>query len=205
MQLSGDGSSGNDANDDLEDQAEVSDLENPYAESYLPSIARVPTMRDMAASYIYSLTVAAVRKHAKALGSKQYNMSRAQLRGTLLSVAAKKVAAGEAAWDNIFGEDFVEYVTNPAQQTRSWNMAPSDAALEMFKPEHVGDRRRRAFRADAANADTIANVGPSLTFSEFARLVCILLQVHSVRTNLLDSGHDLTRGQSNRRVGRDEF
>jgi hypothetical protein len=186
MQLSGEGISGNDANDDSEDQAEVSDLDDPYAESYLPSIARFPTMRDMAASYVFPLTIAAVRKHAKAIGSKQYNMSRAQLRGTFLSVAAKMVAAGEAAWDNVFDEDFVKYVTNPAQQTKCWNMAPSDAALDV-KTGYIGDRRRRAHRADAANADTIATVCPSLTLSEFARLVCILRQVNSVRTNLLEN------------------
>jgi hypothetical protein len=74
-------------------------------------------------------------------------------------------------------------------------MAPSDTALEMFKPGLVGDRRRRAPRADAENAYTNATPGPSLTLSEFGRLVCILLE----------SGLDQTRAQSDRREGRDEF
>jgi hypothetical protein len=53
----------------------------------------MPTMRDMVGTYVYILTVAAMRKHAKTLAVKQAGMI-AQLRGLLLAVVAAKVKKG---------------------------------------------------------------------------------------------------------------
>jgi hypothetical protein len=67
------------------------DLDNPFKDTYLPAVAMMPTMRDMVGTYVYTLTVAAVRKHAKTLAVKQAGMNRAQLRGLLFAAVAAKV------------------------------------------------------------------------------------------------------------------
>jgi hypothetical protein len=84
-------------------------------------------------------------------------------------------------------------------------VAPSDEALDIFKPLRARDRRRRT----TANQDSVnvGNVqqGPSFSFSEFGRLVCVLLQVDTVRKDLIASGADLSRAQDDRREERDSL
>jgi hypothetical protein len=180
-----------------------SEHENPYAESYLPAIATYPTMRDMVASYVYSRSVSVVRKHAKSVGAKQNKMNRAQLRGHLFSAAAAKVKAGQAQWDTVLGDDFEKFVTDPVNQTRAWHLSPSDFALEVYRPAETGDRRRPA--AGQSSFDDIPTSGPSMNLSEFGQLVCVLLQNDDVRRDLIGSGLDLSRAQSDRHEGRDDF
>jgi hypothetical protein len=73
---------------------ECVDLGNPFKDTYLPVVAMMPTMRDMVGNYVYTLTVACVRKHAKTLAVKQAGMSCAQLRGFLFAVVAAKGEKG---------------------------------------------------------------------------------------------------------------
>jgi hypothetical protein len=80
--------SNGDSNDDVGDEM----AENPYADNYVAAIAQNPTMRDMVATYVYSLTVASVRKIAKQFAVKQSGATRSQLRGMLFAAAAAKVA-----------------------------------------------------------------------------------------------------------------
>jgi hypothetical protein len=178
--------------------------ENPYSEAFLSDITSSPNMRDMVASYIYSRSVSVVRKHARSIGAKQNKMNRAQLRGHVFAVAAAKVRAGGASWDNVLGPDFVQFVTDPRNQTMIWHESPTDAALEAYKPVEAADRRRGA-SARISSLDENESSEPPLNLSEFGRLVCVLLQLEFVRRDLMASGLDLSRAQSDRHEGRDEF
>jgi hypothetical protein len=49
------------------------------------------------------------------------------------------------------------------------------------------------------------SVEPGINISEFARLLCVLTQVPHVLAELLNSGMDITRAQSDRHEGRDDM
>jgi hypothetical protein len=66
----------------------------------------------------------------------------------------------------------------------------------------VVERTERQFDGDA---DPSSMQSPSFAVSEFGRLICILLQVTSVQQDLLQSGINLIRVQTDRREGRDSF
>jgi hypothetical protein len=57
----------------------------------------------MVATYVYSLTVASMRKAAKKSGVKQ-SITPAQMRGLLFSAAASRVKSSEA-WQQVLGEE----------------------------------------------------------------------------------------------------
>jgi hypothetical protein len=75
-----------------------------------------------------------VRKHAKTLAVKQAGMNRAQLRGLLFATVAAKVKRGDAEWSSILGDNCSAFLTNPENQTRAWNVAPSEEILHEFAP-----------------------------------------------------------------------
>jgi hypothetical protein len=72
--------------------------------------------------------------------------------------------------------------------------AQSDSVLEKYSPIPSRGRKRKNIRATA-----------SFTANEFARVVTILTTDQGVRRALLRSGLDLTRGELDRGVGRDDF
>jgi hypothetical protein len=81
----------------------------------------------MVATYVYSVTVAGVRKIAKQFAVKQSDATRSQLRGILFAAAVERVAnEAVAEWQNILGEECVAYITDPTNQVRAWNLSPSD-------------------------------------------------------------------------------
>jgi hypothetical protein len=164
----------------------------------------------MAATYVYSLTVASMRKAAMMLGVKQ-SLPRAQMRGLLFAAAAAKVHCGDGGWLDVLGDDCKSCITN---QTNPWRVAPTDAELAKWKQMEATDGRRRKARIidataveQSSNGDVEAGCTqePSFTLSEFGRLVCVLLQVDNVRQDLVRSGVDLARAQVDRREGRDDF
>jgi hypothetical protein len=186
---------------------------NPCASDFDPMLALSHTLRDTVSSYVYSLTVASIRKASKALGVKQY-LQRAKMRGLLFAAAAERVHSGEAEWIDVLGDDCIVYVTDPANQTNLWRVAPNDNELYKWRPADARDGRCRTSRAAVVerterqfdgDADPSSMKSPSFAVSEFGSLICILLQVTSVRQDLLQSGINLTRAQTDRRKGRDSF
>jgi hypothetical protein len=84
-------------------------------------------------------------------------------------------------------------------------VAPSDEALDIFKPVRARDRCRRATaNQDSVNVDNVQQ-WPSFSLSEFGCLVCVLLQMDMVRKDRIASGSDLSRAQADRREERDSF
>jgi hypothetical protein len=89
---------------------------NPYTTYYDPLVALSPTLRDMAATYVSSLTVASMRKAARMLSVKQ-SLPRAQMRGLLFAAAAARVHCGDGGWLDVLGDDYKSCITDPANQT----------------------------------------------------------------------------------------
>jgi hypothetical protein len=173
---------------------ECVDLDNPFKDTYLPAVSMMPTMRDMVGTNVYTLTVAAVRKHAKTLAVKKAGMNRAQLRGLLFAAVAAKVKMGDAGWSSVLGDNCSAFLTNPENQTRASNVAPSDEILHEFAPSRATDLRRRARPGGTVvEPSGAALVGPLFTLSEFGRLICVLLQDPELRNVLLASGLNLRR------------
>jgi hypothetical protein len=105
----------------------------------------------MAAMYNNSVKVASMRKAAKVLCVKQ-SLPRAQIRGTLLAAAATKVEGGEGGWIDVIGDDCISCITDPANQTNPWRVAPTDAELAKWKALQETDSRCRKARIIDATA-----------------------------------------------------
>jgi hypothetical protein len=114
----------------------------------------------------------------------------------------------------VLGDDCKSCITDPANQTNPWRVAPTDAELAKWKPLEATDGRRCKARIIDATAVEQSSNGdveaggtqePSFTLSDSGRLVCVLLQVENVRQDLVRSGVDIARAQVDRREGRDDF
>jgi hypothetical protein len=157
--IASDGAGGGDADDcagsgvadDAGGDASEDTTRNPYSLNYVPDVATSTTMRDMVATFVYSLTVASVRKIAKQSAVNQSGATRAQLRGMLYSAAASAVPTVGTTpgvdWHNVLGDDC----------KTSYKSGESDAPLasvtfvkmlkEFLPPALRAGYRRRCHRA----------------------------------------------------------
>jgi hypothetical protein len=117
----------------------------------------------------------------------------------LFQIVCKAVSdgAGELGFDDgvVFASgDAMRWLKSSQRSSLSLFKAQSDSVLEKYSPIPSRGRKRKNIRATA-----------SFTANEFARVVTILTTDQGVRRALLRSGLDLTRGELDRGVGRDDF
>jgi hypothetical protein len=137
-----------------------------------------------------------LKKHGIPQGS-----SKQTLVASLLHVVAKTVlhSEGSTGYDDgvVFGTgDVSKWFEDDCRPAHSVFEAPDDDVLDEFAPSASRSGKRKAGGGGH---------GPSLTVNEFARLVAILTTDDNVRRDLVRSGKSLTRGELDRRMGRDDF
>jgi hypothetical protein len=106
------------------------------------------------------------------------------------------VKKGDIEWSNVLGDNCSALLTNPENQNRAWNVAPTDEMLhEYFPSRATGLRRRARPGVTVFEPSGAALVGPLFTLSELGRLDCVLLQDSEVRNDLLASGLNFTHAR----------
>jgi hypothetical protein len=189
---------------DVEVSAQCRD---PFDKSYknkLLSDLVTPSPRDKLYSFLLSRKVGEhlkgmngpLKKHSIPQGS-----SKQTLVASLLHVVAKTVlhSEGSTGYDDgvVFGPgDVSKWFEDDCRPAYSVFEAPGDDVLDEFAPAASRSGKRKAGGGGH---------GAYLTVNEFARLVAILITDDNVRRDLVRSGKSLTRGELDRRMGRDDF
>jgi hypothetical protein len=159
------------------------------------------TPRDMLYSFLYGARVSALKGPSGPLKQHKLpqSLNKQAMVSALLHVVSKAVAdgGGSVGFDDgvVFSAgDANRWLNSPARPRLSLFEAPTDALLEKFTPVTSRGKKRKSAQPSAA-----------FSVNEFARVVALLITNHDVRRALLRSGLDLTRGELDRGVGRDDF
>jgi hypothetical protein len=194
--------------DDAESERAIAERKaDPFSKDYKQTLiideqtSSQLTPRDKFYSFLYGARVSAIKGPSGPLKQHKLpqNLNKKAMVSALLHVVSKALAegGGSVGFDDgvlFSGGDANRWLKSQGRPRLCLFEATPEALLEKFTPITSRSKKRK-----------IAQPSAAFSVNEFARVVAVLTTNHDVRRTLFRSGLDLTRGELNCGVGRDEL